>query len=72
MGSFWYIIRVGDTGRGGEHDPQHFCIAKREKRSKKKKEFQSRNCYKAVLAMLQGCFRASRIYKFFLAANHGD
>ena len=37
MGSFWYIIRVGDTGRGGEHDPQHFCIAKREKRSKKKK-----------------------------------
>ena len=72
MLSFWYIIRADDTmeggGEGGGHDLQPFCIAKRRKRNKGQKR-------KSFKVETEGCFshcRASRIQKFFLAANHGD
>ena len=73
---FYGILLVYNQGwrhrKGGGAWPSTFLHSKKRKEKQKKKEFQSRNCSKAVLAMLQGCFRASRIYKFFLAANHGD
>ena len=52
MGSFWYIIRAGDTevwggvGGGGAGEgiaPNFFALQKEEGETKEKRKFQSRN-----------------------------